>query len=79
MTKLPRELRDLRHRLGGVLHLAELRNAFRNMQASQSDANRKRHSTAVLICAIGDAKVVPTILSSGNHFGIRREASVGNT
>jgi len=39
MTKLPRELRDLRHRLGGVLHLAELRNAFRNMQASQSDAN----------------------------------------
>ncbi|OUL74056.1 hypothetical protein CA601_43035 [Paraburkholderia hospita] len=40
---------------------------------------RKRRGAAVLICAIGDAKVVPTILSSGNHFGIRREASVGNT
>ncbi|WP_238554888.1 patatin-like phospholipase family protein [Paraburkholderia hospita] len=39
---------------------------------------RKRRGAAVLICAIGDAKVVPTILSSGNHFGIRREASVGN-
>lgn len=39
----------------------------------------KRRGAAVLICAIGDAKVVPTILSSGNHFGIRREASVGNT
>jgi hypothetical protein len=40
---------------------------------------RKRRGAAVLICAIGDAKVVPTILSSGSHFGIRREASVGNT
>ena len=43
------------------------------------DARGKRRGTAVLICAIGNAKVVPTILSSGNHFGIRREASVGNT
>jgi hypothetical protein len=38
----------------------------------------KRRGTAVLIRAIRDAKVVPTTSSSGNHFGIGREAGLRN-
>jgi hypothetical protein len=75
-------VRCLRYRIMGALIYGPSRigktRAIEYVRLLLARNYRKRRGTAVLIRAIRDAKVVPTTSSSGNHFGIGREAGLRN-